>query len=404
MKRGLLADYFEAVVVKRLSAVEIDTKKSNQHEINGYKALREIFGTEKRRYPAKFIWLQDEQEAISEDGFLTWYDARENHPTRTEYRFYFPTTSVTELASEGDTLFIAKRTDGSVLLIITPAASTIQSQLIWLFGLPEQPDLEFSAQEIAKEDSARLDFAARYILDELGVEYDEPQADLLDALLEKFGAKFPKMAEFSEFARSTIPEIKSTDDPDVVVLAWMEREELLFRRLERHLISDRLKMGFLADGAADVDGFIEFSMSVQNRRKSRAGGALESHLGVIFDAHKIRYGAKCTTEGNHKPDFLFPGCTEYSDKDFPEDKLMMLGAKSTLKERWRQVLTEAKRVKGKHLITLSPGISESQTNQMKDQNLQLVVPRKLHETYKNAQRAWLLDLSTFIEKVRKSQA
>lgn len=35
----------------------------------------------------------------------------------------------------------------------------------------------------------------------------------------------------------------------------------------------------------------------------------------------------------------------------------MLGAKTTIKERWRQVLEEANRIERKHLITLEPAVS-----------------------------------------------
>ncbi|MCA1510565.1 hypothetical protein I6F31_06230 [Bradyrhizobium sp. NBAIM01] len=44
-------------------------------------------------------------------------------------------------------------------------------------------------------------------------------------------------------------------------------------------VADRLRAGFLTD-KADVDGFIAFSLTVQNRRKSRAGKSLE-HQGVL---------------------------------------------------------------------------------------------------------------------------
>jgi hypothetical protein len=42
MKKGFLSQYFEAVAAKRLSAVEIDSGASNQHEFNGAKALKQI--------------------------------------------------------------------------------------------------------------------------------------------------------------------------------------------------------------------------------------------------------------------------------------------------------------------------------------------------------------------------
>ena len=64
----------------------------------------------------------------------------------------------------------------------------------------------------------------------------------------------------------------------------------------------------------------------------------------------------------------------------------MLGAKSTLKDRWRQVLSEAERIDNKHLLTLEPGISENQTSEMQVKQLQLVLPRKLHESFRPAQQ------------------
>ena len=62
-----------------------------------------------------------------------------------------------------------------------------------------------------------------------------------------------------------------------------------------------------------------------------------------------------------------------------------------------QVLSEADKIEHKHLLTLEAAISENQTNEMKDKNLQLIVPRSLHETYSKGQQAWLMDLNTFFE-------
>ena len=82
----------------------------------------------------------------------------------------------------------------------------------------------------------------------------------------------------------------------------------------------------------------------------------------------------------------------------------MLGAKSTLKDRWRQVLSEAERIEAKHLLTLEPGISENQTTEMRAKNLQLVVPRSLHATFRVSQQTWLMDLNGFIEVVKLREA
>lgn len=78
----------------------------------------------------------------------------------------------------------------------------------------------------------------------------------------------------------------------------------------------------------------------------------------------------------------------------------MLGAKSTCKDRWRQVLSEANRIDHKHLLTVEPGISENQTEEMKIKNLQLVVPTSLHSTYRPTQQQWLLNVDGFIKLVK----
>ncbi|MFL6836963.1 MAG: type II restriction endonuclease, partial [Bradyrhizobium sp.] len=124
----------------------------------------------------------------------------------------------------------------------------------------------------------------------------------------------------------------------------------------------------------DVDGFIAFSLSVHNRRKSRAGYSLEHHLTALFKARGVRFERGAETENRNKPDFLFPGQKEYRDAAFDTADLTVLGAKSTCKDRWRQVLSEASRMQHKHLVTLEPGITENQAEEMKAKHLQLVVP------------------------------
>ena len=161
--------------------------------------------------------------------------------------------------------------------------------------------------------------------------------------------------------------------------------------------------GFSDSDGADVDGFIKFSLSVQNRRKSRAGYAFENHLEEVFKSCNVIHDSQAITENKSKPDFLFPGSNEYHNSDFPESRLTMLGVKSTCKDRWRQVLSEAARIPNKHLITLEPGISENQTNEMASNNLQLVLPRGLHTTYRENQQQWLMDLDSFIELVKERE-
>jgi len=185
-------------------------------------------------------------------------------------------------------------------------------------------------------------------------------------------------------------------NPDSALLAWMGREEMLFRTLERHIVGARIRDGF--DG--DVDTFISYSLSVHNRRKSRAGRALESHLAAVFDDVGLQYEQGAQTENRSKPDFLFPDSASYHNPAFPVQCLTMLGAKSTCKDRWRQVLAEAQRIERKHLLTLQTSISSSQTDEMEANNLQLVLPANLHPTYTVEQQGWLMDLEEFISLIR----
>lgn len=402
MKAGHLSQYFTGVAAKRLSAVESDPSRSHQHEINGANPLMKIFGRAhgKMKFPARFIYLNDhDDEPVVSDGFLTWYDARENHPTRTEHRLYFPTTTVSDCAAEGDLLVIGKRPDGSVLVVIAEDGSTIANQVQWLFGvsdLTEHPG--FSVREELETDQDRIAFASRFILENIGIVVEEPQEDnFLDKMIKKFGNGFPTTREFSAYARSTL-DINVHDGQDAVIMAWMEREEILFRTLERHLIAERISRGF-----DEVDGFIQYSLSVQNRRKSRVGYALENHLQAIFDECEIRYSRTPLTENKSRPDFIFPGKEEYYNPAFDALRLTMLGVKSSCKERWQQVLAEADRIKDKHLLTLETAISTTQTDKMKALSLQLVLPQSLQATYTSGQQEWLMNVSEFINLVRERQ-
>lgn len=403
MKKGYLSQFFSGVAVKTLSAVEADFAKSNQHEFNGVEGLKRIFGEArgKQTFDARFLYLSDRsEEPVISDGFLTWYDAREAHPTRSEHRLYFPTTDVANKAGAGDLLVIGRRQDGSVLVVIAESESTVANQVRWLFGFAEETRPGFSVRAEDDADKVKLEFASRLILEEIGITPEEDAPSYLDIMLEKFGKKFPATRTFSEFARSTLTDVHPQADPDAALATWMEREELLFRTLERHIVKERLAHGF----AEDVDGFLAYSLSVQNRRKARVGSALENHVEEIFIRNGIRYKRTPVTENKAKPDFIFPGIEEYRDPAFPAAKLRMLGVKSTCKDRWRQVLAEADRVEAKHLLTLEPGISKAQTDEMRDKRLSLVIPAILHQSYTPAQRGWLMNVAEFVGAVRQDQS
>ncbi len=404
MKRGHLSEYFGGVAVKTLSVVDATPSRSNQHEVGTTVGMRAFLGESKNQFEVTYLWLAGEQESVSETGWATHYDSRENQPhRRPEWRLYYSSNPVTEMMNAGDTLFIAKRPGDALLFIVTPAGSTIQNQLLWLFGFDSQPSLQFAIQDYDIGADAELDFTSRLILEEIGIEYEDPGANSLDQIIERFGTTFPTTRIFSDLARLTLPTVDARDDPDAALIAWLTHEEALFRRLERRAVSARLGQGFVAGSEVDVDGFLHFSLQVQNRRKSRMGRAFENHLAAVFGAWNLTFEAQAITEQGNTADFLFPGSAAYHDASFPTERITFLAAKSTCKDRWRQVLPEAQRVWPKHLVTLEPSISARQTDQMQSERIQLVVPKPIHPSYQPAQRVWLLSVSNLIDLVRRQQ-
>lgn len=403
MKVGYLSQYFTGVAIKNLSAVEADPYSSNQHEFNGVSELKRIFGQPqgKVKFDTKFIYLNDyDDEPTVAEGFLTWYDAREKHPKRSEYRLYFPTTQVSMCAAAGDLLVIGLKPDGSALVVITESGSTIGGQIRWLFGVSKEAHPGFSIRGELESEQDKIAFASRIILEQIGVHVEDRDTTYLDEMISKFGNNFPPTYDFSKYARSTLRYADPLENADAALMAWIEREEILFRTFEKHLVGERLRKGF----NNDVEGFFAYSLSVQNRRKSRVGYALENHVEEIFRVHNIDYSRNKVTENNSKPDFVFPSIEKYCDNTFDPLLLTMLGVKSTCKDRWRQVLSEADKIAGKHLLTLETAISNNQTNEMKKRNLQLVLPKGLHSTYMDTQRPWLMDVAAFIDLVKERQA
>ncbi len=396
-----LSKYFTGVGIKRLSQVEISPDLSNQHEFNGINEFRNIFGPEKKKFTAKFIYLSDDEDKLIEsDGFVTWYDARENHPSRTEYRLYYSTNEVLTEAKANDLIVVGQTGEAKLAVIVAPQNSTAEKQLLWLFGVEEAAN-KFLIKDLTG-DKKDIGFAGRYILSSLGMEPDEIAPDFLEELLKRYGNNFPTTKEFSSFARSTVKEVFPIEAPDETLIAWLEREELLFKTLERVIVKEQLKKGFGKDGT-DVDEFIKLSLSIQNRRKSRAGFSFENNLAILFSLNKIHYSHGAVTERNNKPDFIFPEIKYYHDNGFDANLLVMLGVKTTAKDRWRQILSEAAKIPDKHMVTLEPAISRNQTEEMVANNLQLVIPRPLFSTYSLNQQKQLLTLKDFICLVETKQ-
>lgn len=403
-----LADVFTSAAFKYLTAVDA-SPVSNQHEIGGLvkAGIGKNLGTpdngSQRKIAATLVYLSEEEgEPVIAEDTVTWYDTRYQDPSRApEWRLYYKSNDVSNRFEPGDFFMIAATHEGTLLMIFCSPGSEYEEQIRTLFGVR---DTETNKRGLTGVQVGRPGFALpiRLMFARYGIEIGSDGTDYLDLILDRFGATFPKTKDFSKFARDLTRDISPVDTPDTALIEWMETEESAFRQLEKHIVQQRLREGFGENGD-DVDEFVRFSLSVQNRRKSRSGHAFENHIETILLANGIQFDRGAKTEGRQKPDFLFPGSKYYSNTNFPGEKLRILGAKTTCKDRWRQVLAEAKRIQRKHLITMEPAISEAQTQQMAELQLQLVVPEAIQASYQPSQAEWLMSFRDFIDEIHGIQ-
>jgi EcoRII C terminal/Restriction endonuclease EcoRII, N-terminal len=184
--------------------------------------------------------------------------------------------------------------------------------------------------------------------------------------------------------------------PGSRLLSRRKCEYEVFLSIERHWT-----LPLISDGFSSVNDFIKLANSVANRRKSRAGRSLEIQAKTIFkEENLILFAHDKISEGKKRPDFLFPSVAAYRDMNFPEENLRMLAVKTTCKDRWRQVLSEADRIKNKHLLTLQEGVSINQYNEMKKEGVILVVPESLHNSFPQEIRPNLKKFEDFITETK----
>ena len=412
MYKNNLEKYFKWVLAKRVTSVEVVAEKSNQHEFQGTKMLREYLGKSKgkTKFKATFLWFEGEEDcdSICENDVLTWYDTRSNQPKRSpEYRLYYSSsTTIPQRMRPGDLLVIAMKTDGTFLIICTRAFSKIENQLVWLFDLNNLlngSQKDFSKGSLEGLDQEKVEFLINEILESLQIKIENREEEYLDKMIDLFGNQFPTTFAFSDFARKTYKYKTTEYDPDSALLEWINHEEKLFKSFEEYLLKPKLKEWSEKDQNYNVDEFINLANSVLNRRKSRAGHSLENHLNKIFQDSEINFNHQAVTENNNKPDFLFPGKEQYDDANYPAEKLSMLAAKRTLKDRWRQITKEAERIKFKHLITLEIITSKNKMEQIYKNNICLVQPKSLQRSSNVETKLEIITLSDFIEHIRNIQ-
>ena len=213
----------------------------------------------------------------------------------------------------------------------------------------------------------------------------------IESLPPQWSDAFPSGRELTAEAVRRRPG--TGDDVDRRLVDRYRCEFGLFKVLESAHTLPLISAGFRT-----VEEFLGIAQTVANRRKSRAGRSLELHLEQVFREEGVAYEAGATTEGNRRPDFVFPSIDAYREGR----PTRMLGVKTSVKDRWRQVLDEAARIPDKHLFTLSEGVSPDQFGQMEGAGLRLVVPAGNMRHFPLTMQPKLLSLSVFLRLVASS--
>ena len=117
-----------------------------------------------------------------------------------------------------------------------------------------------------------------------------------------------------------------------------------------------------------------FYLSLAQSRKSRAGRVFEKIHNLLFKALSYPFDEQQVING--KPDFVMPSVEHYRRNPL---ECVIFTAKRTLRERWRQIVTEGTRGIGFYLATIDDGVSDNQLQEMVDHRIFLVVPKRIKE-------------------------
>ncbi|MBU2704073.1 hypothetical protein Ga0466249_005225 [Sporomusaceae bacterium BoRhaA] len=324
----------------------------------------------------RFVTIQWQDDLETDSRFI-WYGTG----TRREYR----------ITRFGRGFPFLNDDHVGALLVLTKVSDEYYHG--WVFNRDEEIDAFMAAFNLSPEDLNTIINAQRQLQpSDIMQEYIES--------LNQMGIDFPDTVTMSREARS-ISSLCQRDQTGVDdrLLTWVNTEYELFRAIEQARYQPVISRLF-----PDVETLIIFANKILNRRKSRAGRSLEHHLRAIFDDEQLRHGWQAVTEGNKKPDFIFPGEAEYHNPRWPQEKLVFLGAKTTCKDRWRQVINEADRIPVKHLFTLQQGISPAQLAEMSIENVKLVVPASNMSSFPREYHENILSLQQFVDMAKHTIA
>jgi hypothetical protein len=189
----------------------------------------------------------------------------------------------------------------------------------------------------------------------------------------------------AELKLSSLNPFEMTAPGDAVMRISRDIEYKLYKKAElRHRAAEVFRI--ISDGGptlaeAIVRGFSQLDatfLSASQHRKSRAGRSFERHIARLLTDGGIRYEEQTVT-GGRRPDFVMPSLLILKDKNRTFEQALILSAKTTLRERWKQVAMEKFNCSF-FLATVDDRVSSDAIDDMLKQEICLVVPESLKKS------------------------
>lgn len=323
------------------------------------------------KHPVRIEW----PDGLRTDSAVTWY----GRGTRSEYR-------LTRFGR--DCPWLAPDTVGNLLVLVPRTADDFAA-----FVFDREADIEEVAAALGTET------LRRWSIYQNGAALFEDAGDCLRTRVcawVRQQSEFPSGDTLSAVALDAAPHCQrgfASLSADERLLRGYETEYAVFRLLEAHLATAEISQPF-----SGIDAFLGTASRILNRRKARAGRSLENHVHAVLTAAGVPHQMRPAIDG--EPDIVVPHAAAYRDPSWPEAKLFIIGVKTTCKDRWRQVLNEGKRKREKYIVTVQPGISAKQLDEMHDAGITLVVPEPLHAEYPARRNVRLLSIEAFVAELR----
>ena len=153
----------------------------------------------------------------------------------------------------------------------------------------------------------------------------------------------------------------------------------------------------LVDRLPEIDRYM---LSAGQQRKARAGVSFEHHIERMLLDGKVPFRKQVVIQARKRPDFILPSFAHLTNPPRGKPKGLILSAKTTLRERWKQVERE---MHGRELFlgTVDENIAANAIEEMASMGIKLVVPEHLKKSKETEydRHTNVLSFKTFFESV-----